>query len=186
MTSALVIGASRAGAPRASLGRNGVGRQPGYSSRAFSRPGASRVVPATPGSVRAGSAATTDVKASAAAADAKALLDIAGGVLGGGEARRVRFEVASKNLDDEVQGAYGEFPLTGLLAVLEHPAVNEVLVAAEHGWGSAEGSVDDAAQISRAAAFHKEGDCPGEDCPFEETPKRSSPRWWTSGRARDA
>ena len=125
--------------------------------------------------MRAGSAATTDVTASAAAADAKALLDIAGGVLGGGEARRVRFEVASKNLDDEVQGAYGEFPLTGLLAVLEHPAVNEVLVAAEHGWGSAEGSVDDAAQISRAAAFHKEGDCPGEDCPFEETPNAFQP-----------
>jgi hypothetical protein len=115
------------------------------------------------------------VKTPAAAVDAKALLDVAGGVLGGGEARRVRFEVASKNLDDEVQGAYGEFPLTGLLAILEHAAVNEVLVAAEHGWGSSEGSVDDADQISRAAAFHKEEDCPGADCPFEETPNAFQP-----------
>lgn len=175
MPSTLALGASRAGAARASLGRSGVGRQPGHPSWPLSRPGARRVVPATPGSVRRGSAATIDFNISAAAADAKALLDVAGGVLGGGEARRVRFEVASKNLDDEVHGAYGEFPLTGLLAVLEHPAVNEVLVAAEHGWGSSEGSVDDADRISRAAAFHKEGDCPGEECPFEETPNAFQP-----------
>ena len=106
MTSALAIGASRAGA-RARRSEETVSAAslvPPALSPARAR---ARVVPATPGSVRAGSAATTDVTASAAAADAKALLDIAGGVLGGGEARRVRFEVASKNLDDEVQGAYG-------------------------------------------------------------------------------
>ena len=44
---------------------------------------------------------------------------------------------------------YGEFPLTGLLKLLEHPAVDEALHAAEHK----EGSVDEADKISRAHAF---------------------------------
>ena len=43
--------------------------------------------------------------ASAAAADAKELMSVAGGVLGGGEARRMRFDVAMKNLASEVHGA---------------------------------------------------------------------------------
>ena len=43
--------------------------------------------------------------AAAAAADAKELMSVAGGVLGGGEARRMRFDVAMKNLASEVHGA---------------------------------------------------------------------------------
>ena len=153
--------------------------------------------------------------ASAAAADAKELMSVAGGVLGGGEARRMRFDVAMKNLASEVHGAvrsrdgpglsparprprlasiasdlfrascepsnrrtnprptrrappinptpslthdfpsqYGEFPLTGLLKLLEHPAVDEALHAAEHK----EGSVDEADKISRAHAFFEDCD----------------------------
>lgn len=108
----------------------------------------------------------------AAVADAEQLMDVAGGVLGGGEARRLRFDVAMKNLDDEVHGAYGEFPLTGLLTLLEHPAVRSVLVAAEHGdiVAGAEGSIDDADKISRAAAFFQDcGDDPDELCVPEQT-----------------
>ena len=79
------------------------------------------------------------VVATAAPADAKALMDVAGGVLGGGESRRLRFEVAMNNLDAETHGAYGEFPLTGLLSVLEHPAV----AAALESEGSSSCSDDD-------------------------------------------
>ena len=122
--------------------------------RAGRLPDRPRDRPATPSRALPGS-----IAAHAAAADAKALLDVAGGVLDGGEARRVRFDVALKNLKEDVHGSYGEFPLTGLLTILEHPAVNEVLVAAEEGWGHSEGSVDDADKVSRAAAFHPEEDC---------------------------
>ena len=164
--------------------------------------------------------------AAAAAADAKELMSVAGGVLGGGEARRMRFDVAMKNLASEVHGAvrsrdgpglspaalagashpsrptssarpsprtveptpdrpaarpqlthppdisqYGEFPLTGLLKLLEHPAVDEALHAAEHK----EGSVDEADKISRAHAFFEDCD-PSVDgsCDLEHTPTRFS------------
>jgi|TARA_B110001450_G_scaffold91380_1_gene86708 hypothetical protein len=43
--------------------------------------------------------------AAAAAADAQELMSVAGGVLDGGEARRMRFDVASKNLSNDVHGA---------------------------------------------------------------------------------
>ena len=117
------------------------------------------------------------IAAHAAAADAQALLDVAGGVLDGGEARRMRFDVALKNLKEDVHGSYGEFPLTGLLALLEHPAVNDVLVAAEEGWGHSEGSVDDADKVSRAAAFHPEEDCDEDDdsCIPEQTANAFQP-----------
>lgn len=96
------------------------------------------------------------VSAAAAVADAERLMEVAGGVLGDGEARRLRFDVALKNLDEDVHGSYGEFPLTGLLSLLEHPAVAEVLAAAEKGdiVAGAEGSVDDAEK----AAFFKDSD----------------------------
>jgi hypothetical protein len=120
---------------------------------------------AVAGGVVGAAAAPMPVRAAGAhvaAADAQALMDTAGGVLGGGEARRLRFETAQKHVNDETQGSYGEFPLTGLLAILQHPAVNDVLVAAEHGWGTnSEGSVDDSEKISRAAAFHPVDDCEG-------------------------
>lgn len=92
-------------------------------------------------------------------------MEVAGGVLGGGEARRLRFDVALKNLDEDVHGSYGEFPLTGLLSLLEHPAVAEVLAAAEAG-GGAEGSIDDSEKISRAAAFFQ--DCEDDEDPDAE------------------
>lgn len=128
---------------------------------------------AVAGGVVGAAAATMPVRAAgahAAAADAQALMDTAGGVLGGGEARRLRFETAQKHVNDETQGSYGEFPLTGLLAILQHPAVNDVLVAAEHGWGTnSEGSVDDSEKISRAAAFHPVDECEGDECDVEAT-----------------
>ena len=43
--------------------------------------------------------------AAAAAADAQELMSVAGGVLDGGEARRMRFDVASKSLSNDVHGA---------------------------------------------------------------------------------
>ena len=89
----------------------------------------------------------------------------------------MRFDVALKNLKEDVHGSYGEFPLTGLLALLEHPAVNDVLVAAEEGWGHSEGSVDDADKVSRAAAFHPEEDCDedGDSCIPEQTANAFQP-----------
>ena len=105
-------------------------------------------------------------------------MDVAGAVLDGGEARRMRFDVASKHLREDVHGAYGEFPLTGLLQILEHPEVAAVLLAAEEVVGHAEGSVDDAEKISRAAAFHPEQDCdPEEDeeCAIQETTNAFQP-----------
>ena len=109
------------------------------------------------------SSGATSSASSGAVADAKQLMEIAGGVLEGGEARQTRFDVALKNLDEEVHGSYGEFPLTGLLTLLEHPAVAEVLVKAEQGdiVGGVEGSIDDAEKISRAAAFFE--DCDADD-----------------------
>jgi len=99
----------------------------------------------------------------AAVADAEQLMAAAGGVLGGGEARRVRFDVAQQHLDEDVHGSYGEFPLVGMMHLLEHPAVHAVLTAAEQGdiVAGAEGSIDDAESISRAAAFFQ--DCDGDD-----------------------
>jgi SAM-dependent methyltransferase len=105
-------------------------------------------------------------------------MDVAGAVLDGGEARRMRFDVASKHLREDVHGAYGEFPLAGLLQILEHPEVAAVLLAAEEVVGHAEGSVDDAEKISRAAAFHPEQDCdPEEDeeCAIQETTNAFQP-----------
>jgi len=109
--------------------------------------------------------------AAAAAADAQELMSVAGGVLDGGEARRMRFDVASKNLSNDVHGAYGEFPLTGLLKLLEHPAVDEALHAAEHK----EGSVDEADKISRAHAFFEDCDPNDEACDLEHTKNAFQP-----------
>ena len=39
------------------------------------------------------------------------------------ETRRRRYEIAAVSLDDEEQGAYGEFPLLGMAQLLTHPAV---------------------------------------------------------------
>ena len=39
------------------------------------------------------------------------------------ETRRRRYEIAAVSLDDEEQGAYGEFPLLGMALLLTHPAV---------------------------------------------------------------
>lgn len=177
--SSAVLGATRAVVPHPGTFRrhrsdvNAKACQPGHGghpSRAFRearvprRAGDLKLV-AVAGGVVGAAAAPMPVRAAGAhvaAADAQALMDTAGGVLGGGEARRLRFETAQKHVNDETQGSYGEFPLTGLLAILQHPAVNDVLVAAEHGWGTnSEGSVDDSEKISRAAAFHPVDDCEG-------------------------
>ena len=67
---------------------------------------------------------------------------------------------------------YGEFPLTGLLKLLEHPAVDEALHAAEHK----EGSVDEADKISRAHAFFEDCDpTVDETCDLEHTPHAFQP-----------
>jgi hypothetical protein len=66
---------------------------------------------------------------------------------------------------------YGEFPLTGLLKLLEHPAVDEALHAAEHK----EGSVDEADKISRAHAFFEDCDPNDEACDLEHTKNAFQP-----------
>ena len=67
---------------------------------------------------------------------------------------------------------YGEFPLPGLLKLLEPPAVDEALHAAEHK----EGSVDEADKISRAHAFFEDCDpTVDETCDLEHPPHAFQP-----------